>query len=130
MSSPKTALIVWGGWDVHTPKAMAELFAGRLSEKGFRVSLENGLTPLEQKQRLKRLDLIVPMWTMGTLSPAQWQGLNEAVRSGVGLGGVHGGMGDAFRGHPEYEWMCGGHFVGHPYAVSYTHLTLPTKRIV
>jgi len=56
---------------------------------------------------------------MGTLSPEQWSGLNEAVSGGAGLAGVHGGMGDAFRGHVEYEWMVGGHFAGHPHVGDY-----------
>ncbi len=120
MGSAKAALIVWGGWEGHTPKDSAEVLAACLEEKGFRVSLEPSLSPLEEPRRLKRLDLIVPMWTMGALSEAQWRGLDKAVRSGVGLGGVHGGMGDAFRGHVEYEWMCGGHFVGHPHVGQYT----------
>jgi type 1 glutamine amidotransferase len=33
---------------------------------------------------------------------------------------VHGGMGDAFRGRLDYEWMVGGHFVGHPHVGDYT----------
>jgi type 1 glutamine amidotransferase len=42
------------------------------------------------------------------------------VRGGVGLAGIHGGMGDAFRGQTDYEWMVGGHFVGHPHVGEYT----------
>jgi scyllo-inositol 2-dehydrogenase (NADP+) len=54
-----------------------------------------------------------------------------AVHSGVGLGGMHGGMGDGFRGHLDYEWMTAGHFVGHPcvgdYTVRNTHAALGLK---
>jgi type 1 glutamine amidotransferase len=57
---------------------------------------------------------------MGPLTPEQEKGLVAAVRSGVGLGGIHGGMGDAFRGRLDYEWMAGGHFVGHPYVGDYS----------
>jgi type 1 glutamine amidotransferase len=116
----KSALIVWGGWDGHTPGDTAEVLAGGLREAGFRVRLENSLAPLEDQRALKRLDLIVPVWTMGTLSGDQWKGLNAAVASGVGIGGVHGGMGDAFRGHVSYEWMVGGIFAGHPHVGPYT----------
>lgn len=35
-------------------------------------------------------------------------------RGGVGLGGYHGGMADAFRGAPRYQFMCGGQWVAHP----------------
>lgn len=57
---------------------------------------------------------------MGALTEAQTKGLQEAVQSGVGLAGIHGGMGDAFRGNLDYEWMTGGHFVGHPHVGDYT----------
>ena len=67
----------------------------------------------------KPFALIVPCWTMGALSLPQSQGLQAAVKAGVGLGGIHGGMGDAFRGNLDYEWMVGGHFVGHPYVGEY-----------
>jgi uncharacterized protein len=114
-----SALILWGGWDGHTPKETAEVLAGELKANGFRVQLENSLEPLADAKKLKRYSLIVPVWTMGELSSEQWAGLNEAVLSGVGLAGVHGGMGDAMRGHVEYQWMCGGQFVGHPHVGDY-----------
>jgi len=44
----------------------------------------------------------------------QTNGLLDAVREGVGVGGWHGGMGDAFRENSEYQMMVGGQFVGHP----------------
>ena len=108
------ALIVYGGWDGHQPKEVSEIFERELKANGFDVTRSDKLDPLADEEALKKLDLIVPMWTCGTMTPEQWKGLNGAVRSGVGLGGVHGGMGDAFRGNLEYEWMTGGQFVGHP----------------
>ena len=127
MSLKKPALILWGGWEGHTPKETAELLASALEENDFRVRLENSLSSLEDLRALKRLDLIVPMWTMGELTDEQWRGLDESVKSGVGFGGVHGGMGDAFRGRVEYQWMCGGQFVGHPHVGQY-HVTLTDVR--
>jgi type 1 glutamine amidotransferase len=38
----------------------------------------------------------------------------NAVKSGVGLAGCHGGMCDAFRNECEWQFMTGGQFVGHP----------------
>lgn len=132
MGMRKSALIFWGGWEGHTPKETAEVLAGALEENGFRVRLEHSLSPLENVRALKRLDLIVPMWTMGELSDAQWRSLDESVKSGVGFAGVHGGMGDAFRGRVEYQWMCGGQFVGHPhvgeYQVTLTDVPSPITR--
>lgn len=115
----KKALIIWGGWDGHEPKETSEIFAAGLEARGFKVRLEESLSVLEDTRALKRLDLIVPNWTMGVLSPKQLKGLNAAVSAGVGLGGAHGGMGDAFRGCTDYEWMVGGHFVSHPHVGDY-----------
>jgi len=56
----------------------------------------------------------VPVWTMGQISDEQEKGLLEAVRSGVGIAGWHGGMGDSFRDRTEYQFMVGGQWVAHP----------------
>ena len=110
----KTALIVWGGWDRHEPKSCADLFAEELTARGFKVELSNSLASFEDAAALKNHSLIVPMWTMGTLSANQEKTLVAAVMAGTGLAGFHGGMGDAFRGSIEYQWMVGGQFVAHP----------------
>ncbi len=116
----KSALIFWGGWNGHTPEQTAELLAGQLRANDFEVRIETSLDALLDAEALKKLNLIVPMWTMGQITKAQSAGLCGAVKGGVGLAGVHGGMGDSFRGNIEYEWMVGGHFVGHPYVGDYT----------
>ena len=116
----KRALIFWGGWEGHEPEATAKLFAGDLEEHGFAVTLENSLESLANSDLLQTYDLISPCWTMGKLTDEQSRGLSAAVNSGVGLAGIHGGMGDAFRGNTEYEWMVGGHFVGHPHVGDYS----------
>lgn len=114
------ALIVYGGWDGHQPKEVSELLQDALTKAGFDVRREDKLDSLADEAGLKKLDVVVPIWTMGQISKEQWAGLNAAVRSGVGIGGVHGGMGDAFRGNLEYQWMVGGQFVGHPHVGEYT----------
>lgn len=110
----KNALIVAGGWEGHEPEKCAELFDSLLREKGFEVEISNDLDVYTDAEKLNALDLIVPIWTMGTLSEEQTKGLVAAVAGGVGLAGFHGGMGDSFRGNHAYEWMVGGHFVSHP----------------
>jgi type 1 glutamine amidotransferase len=40
--------------------------------------------------------------------------LLDAVRSGVGIAGWHGGLGDSFRNNVEYQFMVGGQWVTHP----------------
>jgi len=110
----RSALLVWGGWDGHEPKLCADVFAPLLEGAGFAVTLADNLDVYVDRDRLNSLSLIVPIWTMGNLAPAQAAGLLGAVRGGVGIAGWHGGMGDAFRQHPEYQFMVGGQWVSHP----------------
>lgn len=113
------ALVFWGGWDGHTPKDTAALLAGRMAALGWDVTVADTLAPLDDGAALGAFDLIVPVWTMGKIRKEQWAGLNQAVRAGAGLAGVHGGMCDAFRENVEYQWMTGGQFVGHPHVGPY-----------
>ena len=110
----KSALIVAGGWEGHEPRQCAELFAGVLRGDGFGVEMAETLDVYLDGARLRGLDLIVPIWTMGTITPEQEAGLLGAVASGVGLAGWHGGMADAFRANPNYQFMVGGQWVAHP----------------
>ncbi len=109
----KSALIVWGGWEGHTPKASADIVAALLSEQGFDVTLAN-TTAAFAASDLAKLDLIVPMITMSTIEKHELDGLIFAVRAGTGLAGCHGMMCDAFRNEPEYQFMTGGQWVSHP----------------
>ena len=63
---------------------------------------------------LGRFSLIVPILTMSTIGKEELANLLGAVQGGVGLGGYHGGMADAFRDEPEYQFMVGGQWVAHP----------------
>jgi uncharacterized protein len=110
----KKALIVYGGWEGHEPKLCAELFAPAMRERGFDVTLSDTLDTYLNTELMHSLDLIVPLWTMGTITREQEKGLLEAVASGVGLAGWHGGMADAFRNNTNYQWMVGGQWVAHP----------------
>jgi type 1 glutamine amidotransferase len=115
----KKALLFGGGWEGHHPERIIQLFAEALRGHGLATDLERSLDCLADADRLKGYDLIFPCWTMGQLSKPQTENLLAAVHGGVGLGGLHGGMGDAFRGNTSYEWMVGGHFVGHPHVGDY-----------
>ena len=108
------ALIVWGGWDGHQPRQVGELFARVLTEDGFDVEVRDTLDAFADEARLMALDLIVPIWTMGTITAEQAQPVFKAVKSGVGMGGCHGGMCDAFRMNTEWQFMTGGQWVAHP----------------
>jgi uncharacterized protein len=127
----KKALMVQGGWDGHEPEKVVTFFAEKLRASGYTVEISPALAAFDDAAALQAYDLIVPCWTMGQLTPEQSQHLCQAVRNGTGLGGFHGGMGDAFRGDLDYEWMVGGHFVGHPYVGPYTvQVCHPTHPIV
>jgi len=110
----KRALIVWGGWEGHEPKQCADIFAPWLQSQGYEVIVSNTLDTYTDKELMQSLNLIVPIWTMGTITPEQEAGLLDAVRSGVGIAGWHGGMGDSFRNNTEYQFMVGGQWVAHP----------------
>lgn len=108
-----TALICWGGWEGHTPFESASLFAGLLREAGYTVQLADTLDAYLDPA-LPSLDLIVPVWTMSTITREQERGLLDAVAAGVGLGGWHGTLADSFRNSTEYQFMVGGQWVAHP----------------
>ena len=116
----KHALIFQGGWDGHEPKKTAELFAEDLTAAGYAVTVDSDMNRLADVKALEKYNLIVPCWTMGKMTHEQASGLQAAVKEhGIGLAGTHGGMGDAFRGDLNYEWMVGGMFVGHPHVGEY-----------
>ena len=108
------ALVVYGGWAGHEPEKVGPLLAKVLADRGVEVATSETLDAFNELDPLLELDLIVPCWTMGKLTGEQGGSLCEAVRQGVGIAGVHGGMGDAFREHTEYQFMVGGQFVAHP----------------
>jgi type 1 glutamine amidotransferase len=110
----KRALILAGGWEGHEPALVSEIFRRELTGAGFHVEIARTLDALLQPELAQRFDLIVPNWTMGQLTTEQEKALLAAVESGVGAGGFHGGMGDAFRASTNYQFMVGGQFVRHP----------------
>lgn len=112
-------LFLQGGWEGHRPEEVVDRFALALRSAGAVVEIVAELDRLTDPDWLRSFDVISPCWTMGRITPEQSKGLCEAVRSGTGLAGIHGGMGDAFRGDLDYEWMVGGHFVGHPHVGEY-----------
>jgi len=109
----KKALIVYGGWEGHKPKEVAQIVADLLRQNDFDVTLSDTLDAYKDLN-LNDFHLIVPNWSMGTIQNEQLQPLLEAVRGGVGLAGLHGGMCDSFRTATEYQFMTGGQWVAHP----------------
>lgn len=109
----KKALIVQGGWDGHQPKEVSEILADILRKEQFDVEVSDTLDRFKDGP-LDSIDLIVPVWTMGTITPDQLNPMLNAVRNGAGIAGCHGGMGDAFRNETEFQYMVGGQWVAHP----------------
>lgn len=109
----REALIVWGGWDGHEPDKGAKIIAGWLEAEGFRVRVENS-TEAFADPAIAGMSLIVPIYTMSKIGKEELANLERAVRGGAGLGGYHGGMGDAFREAVDYQFMVGGQWVAHP----------------
>lgn len=107
-------LILWGGMEFHEPKHTSERFAGVLANDGHDVTTTNDLTMLDNADTLASYDLIVINMTMGSISDQQERNLLQAIRSGVGLGGWHGGLGDTFRDRPNFQYAVGGQWVAHP----------------
>jgi uncharacterized protein len=110
----KEALIVWGGWDGHEPEQLARIFQRMLEEASFTVEVSDTLSAFDDGEKLQTLDLIVPVWTAGEISGEQCECVSLAVAGGTGLAGCHGGMCDAFRGSPLWQFITGGNWVAHP----------------
>ena len=110
----RKALIVWGGWNGHQPREVAEIFRRVLTESGFEVEVSDTLDAFADEAKLMKLSLIVPVWTMGKITKEQLDPVTKAVRSGVGIAGCHGGMCDSFREATEWQFMTGGQWVAHP----------------
>ena len=108
----RKALIVYGGWAGHDPEGVAKVFGEILEEENFEVTFSDTLEAFLQD--LSVYHLIVPVWTMGTLSGEEERNVCRAVADGVGLAGCHGGMCDAFRNNIEWQFMTGAQWVAHP----------------
>lgn len=110
----RKALIVQGGWDGHEPVQVADIFCRTLEGENFEVEISDTLDSFLDVEKLKSLDLIIPVWTMGRITNEQCQPVLEAVASGVGIAGCHGGMCDSFRENVDWQFMTGGQWVAHP----------------
>ncbi len=108
------ALVLWGGYPGHQPKEAVERFVPFLADAGFEVIVEDSLDVYADASVMSSLAVILQNWTTGDLTAGQFSGLSAAVRSGTGLVGWHGGLCDAFRHMPAYQFMTGGQWLAHP----------------
>ena len=110
----KQALFVYGGWPGHEPAKCRDIFVPWLKSKGFEVVVSDTQAPYADAALMGTIDLVVQIWTMGTIEKEPLKGLLAAVKNGTGMAGWHGGMGDAYRQETEYRYMVGGDWVAHP----------------
>lgn len=109
----KKALVFRGGWEGHDPVESSDIVAAELQKRQMTVDIFDDQECL-LKRDLTAYDVIIPVWTMGDISNEAEKALLAAVAGGVGIGGWHGGMCDAFRNHTDYQFMTGGQWVAHP----------------
>ena len=109
----KKALVFRGGWEGHDPVESSDIVAAELQKRQMMVDIFDDQECL-LKRDLTAYDVIIPVWTMGDISNEAEKALLAAVAGGVGVGGWHGGMCDAFRNHTDYQFMTGGQWVAHP----------------
>ena len=109
----KKALVFRGGWEGHDPVESSDIVAAELQKRQMTVDIFDDQECL-LKRDLTAYDVIIPVWTMGDISNEAEKALLAAVAGGVGVGGWHGGMCDAFRNHTDYQFMTGGQWVAHP----------------
>ena len=124
----KKVLFVYGGWEGHEPRQCMEILKPWLESQGANVVLSSSLDSYTDEALMSSLDLIIQTWTMGHLTGEQESGLTKAVRGGVGLAGWHGGLGDAFRGNTEYQFMVGGQWVAHPGGITDYKVDIKDKK--
>jgi hypothetical protein len=110
----KKALVVWGGWDGHTPKQAVDVFIPWLEKQGYSVEVSPTLDAYLDAAKMSACNLIVQCVTMAPITGEQSKGLRDAVAAGAGLVGWHGGIIDSFRQDTEYQFMTGGQWVAHP----------------
>ena len=108
------ALVLWGGYPGHQPREAVERFIPYLARAGFEVIVKDTLDAYADATLMSSLAVILQNWTTGDLTMEQFQGLSAAVRAGTGLVGWHGGLCDAFRHMPAYQFMTGGQWLAHP----------------
>ncbi|MCD4710881.1 MAG: ThuA domain-containing protein [Bacteroidales bacterium] len=107
-------LYTYGGWKGHEPVQSLDIFRPWMEREGAVVEAFDHLEPYADTAYMKKIDLVIQVFTMATISKKQEKGLLNAVSSGCGLAGWHGGLCDSFRQNVAYQFMTGGQWVAHP----------------
>ena len=108
-------LFIYGGWAGHEPEKFKDYMVPWLKEAGAEVLVYDKLDPYTDKALMDTIDLVIQIMTISQISKEQEKGLLDAIRNnGTAMAGWHGGMCDAFRNNPDYQFMTGGQWVAHP----------------
>jgi len=110
----KKVVFTHGGWDGHQPNECRDIFVPWMQAAGAEVFVFDNLSCYADSAFMQTIDLIVQIWTMGSIEQKEEKGLLEAIKRGVGIAGWHGGIGDAFRNNVDFQYMVGGQWVAHP----------------
>jgi uncharacterized protein len=111
----RKVLFIYGGWPGHEPEKFRDYMVPWLKEEGAEVLVYGKLDPYTDKALMDTIDLVIQIMTISQISKEQEKGLLDAIRNnGTAMAGWHGGMGDAFRNNPDYQFMTGGQWVAHP----------------
>lgn len=111
----RKVLFTYGGWNGHEPEKFRDYMVPWLKEEGAEVVVHANLDPYTDKKLMDSIDLVMQIFTISQISKEQEKGLLEAIeKNGTGMAGWHGGMCDAFRNNPDYQYMTGGQWVSHP----------------
>ena len=103
-----------GTGDFHDSVRTTDRFEKLLLKNGFETEVYDDLDRFTDAGYLKTFDLIVFSWTLAAPNNAAASAIIEAVKSGVGLAGCHGGLCDAFRENTDWQYLTGGQWVAHP----------------
>lgn len=111
----RKVLFIYGGWPGHEPEKFKNYIVPWMTEEGAEVLVYDKLDPYTDESLMNTIDLVVQIMTISQISANQEKGLLNAIKNnGTGMAGWHGGMCDAFRNNPEYQFMTGGQWVAHP----------------
>lgn len=104
----KNALIIWGGWEGHTPQTFATRIAMELENRNYHT-VETCNFSILLNEDLKKYDVIIPIWSCGLKGDHYLNLLLEAVKHGVGLVTFHGGI--SWFEEEKYYDMVGGFYL-------------------
>jgi uncharacterized protein len=109
----RSALVVWGGMELHTPERGAGVVRQLLEEEGFSVVVTPDYEALGTED-VGRFDLVVPVITDGVLAPEKMNTLIAVIRAGTGLAGYHMGLATSFRASVPFRYAASCYWVQHP----------------